>query len=371
MKDNNLDWLLEVDEDFFELETDFVDVDVDDKGADFIRVVDKEVYADKLEGYRERSLEENNIQKYIGMYEHYSSLTENKILAPFPSNILSELEQLKQKFSNGYQLLSDIESQVYLGEFVSDSKKFKLNSHILLEGPPGCGKTALANNLLKIISPDSYKLNLSMYTEAFQLSGLSMGYNSGGPGLIAQYMKNSKFANFSILVDEVDKGAMLSSSRASAYVPLYQLLEPSTARCFDDTALDIELDTSHISWIMTANDISLIPDALLSRCSVYHIALPSKQEVFDNVIPSIWGDILDEYNWHNKFNGSLSDDVKSLLTRDGSPREIKRMLLSASAYAAKRYVKSVKKSKIDVAVSDLNSTNLLNNKKNKVKMGFI
>lgn len=87
-------------------------------------------------------------------------------------------------------------------------------------------------------------------------------------------MAETRCANPLCIVKEVERAGG-SERHDDAIAALLALLEPSTARCYRDRCLQIEVDVSAINWILTANAITLrLSAAFLSRVEVIEVAMP-------------------------------------------------------------------------------------------------
>jgi ATP-dependent Lon protease len=149
---------------------------------------------------------------------------------------------------------------------------------ILLLGPPGIGKTFIANKIAAAIGICCGRINLSNATEAFILSGCPKGYSSSTPGDVARRMSEAHCINPIIILDELDKASFARHERPSIEGPILQMLEPETARRFEDSSLKCELDVSHVSWLATANRLEGIPAPVLSRFHIINVVEATEAE---------------------------------------------------------------------------------------------
>src|SRR3954464_7566871 len=106
---------------------------------------------------------------------------------------------------------------------------------------------------------------------------------------------------------------------------LYALLEPDTASHFKDEFIDVDMDASHILWVATANDESVIPEPILNRMNVYEIDRPDVDGA-RRIALSVYGEILDQHNW--AFPRDPSDNLLERLSTI-PPRDMKKLLLDA------------------------------------------
>ena len=110
------------------------------------------------------------------------------------------------------------------------------------------------------------------------------------------------------------------------------LLERDSARRFQDAALLLPVDASHLMWVATCNSTDALDAALLSRFEVIQIAQPDPSQM-KAIVASVHRSLMREADWSSAFDSTLDDDVVATLL-DHSPRSIRRTLEEAYANAA-------------------------------------
>ena len=116
--------------------------------------------------------------------------------------------------------------------------------------------------------------------------------------------------------------------------PLYSLLELESAKRFEDESLPrLEIDTSHIRWIMCANETSPIPSPILSRAHVVYVREPTEIElrhirarIFAGVVNSLGIPEFDSWVPPSVLNGAGNQE----------PREFKTVCVMAIGKALAR-----------------------------------
>jgi ATP-dependent Lon protease len=201
---------------------------------------------------------------------------------------------------------------------------------IVLDGPPGVGKTAFASALAYALDVPILSLQMAHATGPFDLAGLDPKFSNGGPGLLVRTVALGKAVDPLVLLDELDK--VPKDRNHDPIGPLYSLLEPSTAKRFIDDGIKLPMNMSHVRWICTTNDVRHLHPAIASRCQVFQISAPTLEQ--GRVIAcNVYATMLKDHAWGRHFAPSLSEDVADLLARD-TPRELTRALENALGLAA-------------------------------------
>lgn len=211
---------------------------------------------------------------------------------------------------------------------VTPNAAFKLPP-ILLSGPPGTGKTAFSQRLARALNVPLTCIDVSTLDTAFKLTGLDAGYSSGHPGLIWDALQQECMSPV-ILLDELEKQPL--DTRHTGLGFLLGLLEPISARQYQDAALRLPIDASHVTWIATCNNVDEIDAPLRSRFRTFHIGPPNKEETHA-VVRSVHKALRNAEDWALAFEPDLSTAVVSLLL-GRTPREIRQALEDAYAQAA-------------------------------------
>ena len=200
---------------------------------------------------------------------------------------------------------------------------------LLLSGAPGCGKTAFAKRIAKLMGVHHAEIDMSTLHTSFTVVGLDVGYATGRPGRLWEVLQHECMSPL-VVLDELDKARSDGSDDVVGF--LYALLEPVTAQRFTDAAIGLAVDASRISWVATCNDLRAIDAAILSRFTVIEVPLPTPDEM-PAVIQSIHRDLMSTADWIGWFQQPLSTEVVAALAAL-SPRAVMRAIEDAYASAA-------------------------------------
>lgn len=154
---------------------------------------------------------------------------------------------------------------------------------ILLVGPPGIGKTECFSAIADALGvPVSFFSAGGQSSGALPLTGSDSQWKKAKPGLVASLIAQHGIVNPIVVIDELDKAATdMGNSLTSIYDYILAAIEKTTASRMVDEYLSamFTYDASHVMWVALANDISRMPEPLLSRFKVHYIVKPSPEEM--------------------------------------------------------------------------------------------
>lgn len=148
---------------------------------------------------------------------------------------------------------------------------------ILLVGEPGIGKTFYAQELAQALNTIVKVLSLDSELTSSTLLGSDEKWGNSKHGLLFDTIVLGDIANPIIILEELDK-AIEVSGHSSPVPTLYSVLESVSARNLCDISLNFNFDASQVTWIATANDISIIDTPLKSRFEIFFIETPDARE---------------------------------------------------------------------------------------------
>ena len=239
------------------------------------------------------------------------------IIKPSTASAVDDLYDASPNFA---RVVDDLRKFLALAVAGNEAVQF---TPMLLLGEPGLGKTYFAKKLAQALSTGFEFVSMSSLTAGWVLTGASAQWQNARPGKVAQTLIEGEYANPVVVLDEVDKAG--GDARYDPLGALYSLLEPDTAAHFKDEFIDVDMDASHILWVATANDESVIPEPILNRMNVYSIDRPDV-DGSQRIALAVYRDIVDAHNW--PFPAEPSESVIDRLA-SVPPRDMRKLLLDA------------------------------------------
>ena len=221
----------------------------------------------------------------------------------------------------------------------------EINSPILcLVGPPGVGKTTFAESISYALNRNFVKISLGGMSDSSELVGHRRAYIGSNPGKIVSSLIRCESNNPVFLLDEVDK--LKKDYKGDPASTLLDILDVSQNKRFVDNYIDEEIDLSKILFILTANDISQIPAALLDRLEIIDLTGYTDSEkllICENyLIPNL----LKKAGLKNtviKFETSAIVKIIEEYTNEAGVRELERCISKITRKVITEHIKASRK----------------------------
>lgn len=207
---------------------------------------------------------------------------------------------------------------------------------LLFLGPPGCGKTTFARVVASACGLPSRVVHATDANGSTTLAGNGRGWRSGRPALPITAMSEAGVSTVALIVDDIDRQAT-DDRYGTPQEWLLSVMEPSTARAFEDPFLQVACDLSTVSWLLTANDASAVVGALLDRVAVVEVAYPPA-DAAELVLDAVMREVEHDAGW-GPGSMRLPPSVREALLRafvsDSSTLRLLRRAVRASVGAAR------------------------------------
>ncbi|WP_299545787.1 endopeptidase La [uncultured Helicobacter sp.] len=203
--------------------------------------------------YAKKDLEINEVQKQLNKDHYALEKPKERILEYFAVRKLLQMRQEESK--------TDSKNSSNLTE--------AKGTILCFYGPPGVGKTSLANSIAIALKRKLVRIALGGLEDVSELRGHRRTYIGAMPGRIVQGLVDAKEMNPVIVLDEIDK--IRNSFRGDPSSVLLEILDPEQNKEFRDYYTNFNLDLSQVIFVATANDISAIPAPLRDRMEFINI----------------------------------------------------------------------------------------------------
>lgn len=253
-----------------------------------------------------------------------------------------KLDKISEILNNSHYGLDKVKSRILEYIAVSKNTKNKLSSIICFVGPPGVGKTSLAKSIAKALNKKFVKISVGGINDEAEIVGHRRTYIGSSPGKIIQAMKKAGTNNPVFLIDEIDK--MSKSYKSDPTACLLDILDKEQNNMFVDNYIEEEYDLSNVMFILTANNVNDIPEALRDRLEIINLSsytILEKINIAKNYLIPL---LLEEYNLDNvEITDSALKKIILNYTKEAGARELNRLISSILRKVVLENLATVKK----------------------------
>jgi ATP-dependent Lon protease len=221
-------------------------------------------------------------------------------------------------------------------------------------GPPGVGKTSLANSIATALGRPLVRMALGGLEDVNELRGHRRTYVGAMPGRLVQGLIEAKSMDPVIVLDEIDKVGR--SMRGDPTAALLEILDPEQNSKYRDYYLNFNIDLSKAIFIATANDVGRIPAPLRDRMEFIGLNSYTPKEKFEIAKRYLIPQELKKHALKRR-EFSISDKALKVLideyTREAGVRNLRRRIAGLMRKSARKFLEDKTKDKISITNKNL------------------
>jgi len=221
-------------------------------------------------------------------------------------------------------------------------------------GPPGVGKTSLANSISKALKRPLVRVALGGMEDVNELRGHRRTYVGAMPGRIVKGLTDAKSMNPVMVLDEIDK--LGANHRGDPTAVMLEVLDPEQNNEFRDLYLNFAIDLSQVIFVATANDIRRIPAPLRDRMEFIEMSSYTPNEKYhiakDYLIPQE----LEKHGLKRSeivLSKTTIETIISKYTREAGVRNLRRIFAKLFRKAVKKLLKNPDLKKVSINTKNI------------------
>lgn len=191
-----------------------------------------------------------------------------------PLPITPDLAAVRTRLTTEFPWAISIADEMLKGLVGRDHARLR---PVILLGIPGCGKTRFARRLIEELGVPYELVSCGGLSDS-AVGGTARRWSSGEPSLAVMAVRRHECAGPAIILDEIEKVGT-SRHNGNVHDVLVGLMEKETSARWFDPYLESNCDLSHLSWLMTANEVDSVPAFLRDRCRILRFPEPGPKHL--------------------------------------------------------------------------------------------
>ena len=247
---------------------------------------------------------------------------------------------------------------------------------LCLVGPPGVGKSSIAESIADSLNRKFVRISLGGIKDEAEIRGHRRTYIGAMPGRIIYALKEAKVNNPLILLDEIDK--LSNDYKGNPADALLEVLDPNQNKTFRDSFMEVDIDLSNILFVTTSNSLETIPRALLDRMEIIEVSGYTYEEKFNIAKKHLLKRVMKECNVDEskiKISDNAIKEIINGYTRESGVRSLEREI---NKVVRKSIIELIKSKKESIKISSNNLEKYLGpiiyefeNKEKEDKVGVV
>lgn len=320
-------------------------------GKDAYKETKKQV--DKLSRLHPDSPDASLLQTYIEMVLEipFGQYADEKISIDAVESQLNKdhysLKEAKQRIVEFFAVKELLE--------IRDIKDSKAKGTVLcFVGPPGVGKTSLANSISEALKRPLVRIALGGLEDVNELRGHRRTYVGAMPGRLVHGLVNAKKMNPVIVLDEIDKVG--ANHKGDPTAVMLEVLDPEQNHEFRDLYLNFSVDLSQCIFVATANDIRNIPAPLRDRMEFITVSSYTPSEKYHIAVDYLIPQELTKHGLKKSEVNLGKNTIEMIIenyTREAGVRNLRRVFSKLFRKVVKKLLENSELKKVSISTKNI------------------
>jgi ATP-dependent Lon protease len=320
-------------------------------GKDAYKETKKQI--DKLSRLHPDSPDASLLQTYIEMVLEipFGQYADEKISIEAVESQLNKdhysLKEAKQRIVEFFAVKELLE--------IRDIKDSKAKGTVLcFVGPPGVGKTSLANSISEALKRPLVRIALGGLEDVNELRGHRRTYVGAMPGRLVHGLVNAKKMNPVIVLDEIDKVG--ANHKGDPTAVMLEVLDPEQNHEFRDLYLNFSVDLSQCIFVATANDIRNIPAPLRDRMEFITVSSYTPSEKYHIAVDYLIPQELTKHGLKKSEVNLGKNTIEMIIenyTREAGVRNLRRVFSKLFRKVVKKLLENSELKKVSISTKNI------------------
>lgn len=287
-----------------------------------------------------------------------------------------DIDKVSKVLDDEHYGLQEVKERILEYLAVKQYTKSLKDWSLCLVGPPGVGKSSIAESIADSLNRKFVRISLGGIKDEAEIRGHRRTYIGAMPGRIIYALKEAKVNNPLILLDEIDK--LSNDYKGNPADALLEVLDPNQNKTFRDSFMEVDIDLSNILFVTTANSLETIPRALLDRMEIIEVSGYTYEEKFNIAKKHLLKRVMKECNVDEskiKISDNAIKEIINGYTRESGVRSLEREI---NKVIRKSIIELIKSKKESIKISSNNLEKYLGpiiyefeNKEKEDKVGVV